>query len=207
MRIGTRSSAYASLTIPLALFAGCSSSPKGVRPPAYDRQHFAAVILERCDADKNDILTTGEAAAAPGIAAQWSRYDSDKDNAVSREELESHVQKWIDNGDGLVSMMCAVRLGGKEIGDVTVKLIPDDAMGDAVQPAETISQPGRSSPLSIPPELKPERLRRIAGMQYGLYHVEVSHPTLKIAPAPGSTGIDISPSDQAGIIKINVERK
>ena len=186
---------------------GCNSRPAAVKVPSYNPAHFADSILERCDSDHDGSLTKQEANGAPGIAAQWSRYDANKDGAVSHDELAERVQKWIDRGDGLVSIMCSVRLGGQEIGDVQVKLVPDEALGGAVQAAETVSRTGRSSPLSIPPESKPEASGKVPGMQYGLYEVEVSHPTMKLAPAAGSSGIDIGPSDQNGVIKFNVERR
>src|SRR5262245_49614545 len=99
---------------------GCSSHPTPVKPPAYDPQAFATALLARCDTDGNGSITKQEAVAAPGLVKRWSRYDANNDGAVSREELESHIQQWVDRGDGLSAINCVVRLKNRQIGDVTV---------------------------------------------------------------------------------------
>lgn len=186
---------------------GCSSRPAAVQPPSYDPVAFADSLLERCDADGSGALSKQEAQQVPGLIARWSRYDSDKDGSVTREELESHVQEWVDRGDGLASVNCIVLLGNRQIGEVSVKLIPDESLQGTVHPAETVSDAKYLSFFVIPPELKEEAHRKIPGMQYGLYNVEVSHPAMKLALAPDSRGLDVGPNDQAGPIRINVERQ
>jgi hypothetical protein len=185
---------------------GCSSHPTAVSPPKYDPQAFADSLLERCDADGGGSLTKKEAELVPGVLARWSRYDVNKDGVVTREELESHVQEWVDRKDGISSITCTVRLKNRQIGDVTVKLIPDESLKGIVQPAETVSHSQYASFLSIPAELKDKAYAKLTGMQYGLYRIEISHPTMKLAPAANSRGLDVSPADQAAPVTITVDQ-
>src|SRR5690606_36559422 len=115
---------------------GCNSRPAAVKPPNYDPQSFADSILERCDSDGSGSLTEKEADQIPGLVSRWSRYDTDKDGAITRSELESRVQEWVDRGDGIASINCVVRLKNRQIGDVQVKLIPDESLADVIHPAE-----------------------------------------------------------------------
>jgi hypothetical protein len=186
---------------------GCSSRPAAVKPPSYDPQAFADSLLARCDSDNSGSLTKEEAERAPGLVSRWSRYDTDKDGTITRAELESHVEAWVERGDGLASINCVVLMGKRQIGDVTVKLIPDESLAGVVHPAETVSHVEYASSLSIPAELKAASHKNIAGMQYGLYDVEVSHPSLKLVVAADSRGFDVGPNDQAAPIKINVQRQ
>ena len=186
---------------------GCSSRPSAVKPPSFDPQSFADSLLARCDSDGSGSLSKNEAEQAPGLLSRWSRYDKDNDGSITRAELESRIQEWIDRGDGIASINCVVRLKNRQIGDVQVKLIPDESLKDVIHPAETISDQKYASFLSIPAELRPAAQHKLAGMQYGLYNLEVSHPTMKLVPAPNSRGLDIGPADQASPVKIEVEQR
>src|SRR5690606_22929541 len=158
---------------------------------------FAKSLMERCDADTNGAISKQEATKAPGLVADFKRYDTDGDSSLSQAELAARAQLWADRGDGLVSIRCVVKQEGRQLGNVTVKLIPDESLEGVIQPAETVSHESRASSLSIPPELKSEAHKKIAGMQYGLYRVEVSHPDMNLVPTPDSAGCDIGPEDQA----------
>lgn len=191
----------------MSLVAGCGDSPpEAVGAPRYEPQKFASSLLQRCDADSSGTISKEEAAKAPGLVADWDRYDSDGDGALSADELAARAQVWVDRRDGMVSIRCVVKQQGKQLGNVTVKLIPDESLEGVIQPAETVTHESRSSSLSIPPELKSEAHKKIAGMQYGLYRVEVSHPDMNLVPTPDSAGCDIGPEDQAGSVLIKVTR-
>ena len=186
---------------------GCSSNPSAVNPPKYDPHAFADSLLQRFDADGDGSLSKKESELAPGLLARWTRYDASKDGVVTREELESHAQIWVDRGDGISSITCVVRLNNRQIGDVSVRLTPDESLKEIIKPAETVSHSEYASFLSIPAEFKSEAHAKLTGMQYGLYHVEVTHPTMSLVPSANSRGVDVSPADQAAPIAISVERK
>ncbi len=113
---------------------------------------------------------------------------------------------WADRGDGLVSIRCVVKQGERQLGNVTVKLIPDESLDGVIHPAEAVSHASRACSLSIPPELKSEAHQKFAGMQYGLYRVEVSHPDMSLVPTPDSAGFDIGPEDQASPVVVKVTK-
>lgn len=191
----------------ISLGIGCNSRPTPIAIPKYDPQAFADSLLQRCDKDGNASLSKAEAAAAPGLLAGWSRYDTNGDQAISADELKARAAQWLSRREGLVSILCEVKLSGTPIEGVQVKLVPDEALAAAVSPAETVSRRDYPTDLSIPPDLRAEAHRRLGGMQYGLYRVEVSHPSMQLAPAPQSAGCDIGPSDQAKPLVIHVVQK
>jgi hypothetical protein len=195
------------VTLAIMATIGCNSHPTAVEPPAYDPPASAAALLDRCDTDSNGSLTKQESQSVPSLLKHWSRYDANNDGSVARDELEAHQQEWIDRGDGLAAITCIVRLNNRQLGDVTVRLVPDDSLSGTVHPAETISHAKFASFFSIPPEFKNKAHAKLAGMQYGLYQVEVSHPSMKLVPTASSRGLDISPSDAAGPITIVVEQQ
>jgi hypothetical protein len=184
--------------------AGCNSRPPAIQIPKYDPQSFASSLLDRFDSDHNAALSRQEAAKAPGLVAAWSRYDANKDESISRDELTARAQQWVKRAEGMVAITCVVRMGPNQIGDVQVKLVPDESLRGVTQPAEAVSLVDRPSLLSIPAELKAESHRNFSGMQYGLYQVAVSHPTMQLTPR--STGCDIGVADQASPVVILVER-
>jgi hypothetical protein len=186
---------------------GCTTHPRAVKPPKYDAQAFASALLQRCDADGDDSLNKQEAEGAPGILSGWSKYDTNGNGAVSRDELQARVEHWSSLGDGLIPITCDLRLRGRRIGNVQVKLVPDEAFDGVVQPAMTISDPNRATFLSIPPDLKLPEHSKLTGMQYGLFRVEVSHPSMNLVPAAESRGVDIGPVDQGAPVVINVESR
>jgi hypothetical protein len=185
---------------------GCNTSPEAVAVPRYNPASFAQALLERCDSDSGGTISQQEAAKAPALRADWARYDTNGDSVISPDELAARAQMWADRGDGLVSIRCVVKQEGRQLGDVTVKLIPDESLEDIIQPAESVTHESRASSLSIPPELKSEAHKKFAGMQYGLYRVEVSHPDYNLVPADDSAGCDIGPEDQASSVVIKVKR-
>lgn len=184
--------------------AGCNSQPPAVEIPQYNPEAFASSLLERFDADHNAAISRQEAAKAPGLVAAWSRYDANKDESISREELSARAQQWAKRGDGIVAITCVVRLGPNQLGDVQVKLLPDESLRGVTLPAESLSRADRPSLLSIPAELKAEAHRNFSGMQYGLYQVAVSHPTMQLTTR--AIGCDIGPADQSSPVVILVER-
>lgn len=186
--------------------AGCGSQPERVIVPKYNPNAFAKSLIERCDADASGTISKQEATRAPGLVANFSRYDTDGDSAISQAELAARAQLWADRGDGLVSIRCVVKQNGRQLKNVTVKLIPDESLEGVIQPAETVSHEARASSLSIPPELKSEAHQKLTGMQYGLYRIEVSHPDMTLVPAADSAGCDISPEDQASSVVIKVTK-
>jgi EF hand len=196
-----------SLLLASLLAAGCSSKPSKVELPRYDPEAFATAIVERCDADKNGAISKQEAEQAPGIVAAWARYDANNDGSLSRDELVARAKQWSEAGLGLASVRCVVRLNGAQVDGVLVKLVPDEALADILKPAECTSASQGASVMMIPAELQPADLKGVGGMQFGLYTVEVSHPQMKLEPAPNSRGRDIDRPEQSAPVMIDVVRK
>ncbi len=107
----------------------------------------------------------------------------------------------------LASIMCSVRVNGHGVNGVTVRLVPDEALAEVIKPVECVSNAQGTALFAVLPDLQPENFKGVAGMQYGLYRVEVSRPSMKLAPAPGSRGRDIDRIDGIQPVVIDVVRK
>jgi hypothetical protein len=186
---------------------GCSSKPAAIEVPLYNPGAFASSLLDRCDDDRDGAISKQEAEKSSGLLSAWRRYDASNDGTISREELESHAQAWLDENAGLASISCIVDLGGQQLDDVSVKLVPDASLATVVEPAVAVSRSTRPSFFSLPAELRSASHKNLSGMKYGLYRVEVSHPELQLAPSPLSLGVDVSEPDQSAPIVIRVDKK
>lgn len=205
-RAGDLATLHLTLLAPL-LLAGCSSQPSKVEMPKYDPEAFATAIVERCDADKNSAISKQEADQAPGIVAAWTRYDTNSDGSISRDELVARAKQWADAGLGLASVRCVVRLNGAPVDGVLVKLVPDEAFASVLKPAECTSTSQGAAVMMIPADLQAADLKGIGGMQFGLYTVEVSHPQMQLKPSPTSRGRDIDRPEQSTPVTIDVVKK
>ena len=163
--------------------------------PKLDPATVAKGALGELDKDKNGAISVAEANASPGMKAAFPRFDADGNKSVTESEIADRIARLIANGGGLMSVSCRVAYGGGSLAGGTVRFVPEAFLGDAIVIAEGIlDADGCASPISPSPS-------GLEGMQFGVYRVEVTHPTLTL-PAKYNTattlGCDISPLDRGG---------
>lgn len=150
----------------LASFAGCSSRPARVLPPDVDPAAAAASAVALCDANGDGAITKEEANKAPSIREGWRGLDSNKDNLVTADEIESRIAAWVKSKVGVTSVACAVMLNGQPLANADVVLEPEPFLDGEVKPATGRTDGQGQTFLQIS--------RELPGVQCGFYRVKIS---------------------------------
>ena len=176
------------------LLLGCSSKPARVRPPKFDVQQSADLIMAEFDSNGDGVLTKSEAFA--GIVSDWGTYDTDSDGKITVEEIARRFREWRDSDTGLMNIRCEVTWNGTPLTEAVVEMEPLPMLGDNFFSARGTTD--RYGFAFVNVEEAPASLAGTFGMQLGLYTVRITHPTVSI-PEKYNTqttlGVDLSPAD------------
>jgi len=165
----------------LLLLTSCSgSSTTALKPADIDASGAAAKLLEAHDGDGDDMISLEEAAACPGLYQQFSGYDVDSDGQLSSDEIASRFRYWLEEGIGLMRVPCLVTLNGKRLAGASVLFEPEPFFDGLIKRAEGKTNEYGQCSVSIDPKDLPEELRRVRGVQTGLYSVKITHPSVTI---------------------------
>jgi hypothetical protein len=164
----------------MILVAGCSGKPGRVKPPDVDAAAAAASAVEQFDQNGDKSLATDELAACASLAYALPRYDTDRNNALSQNEIEAGIARWKEAGMGARSISFRVKLGDRALEGAQVKLIPEPFLDEAVLPAIGEAGRGGNGFLGMPLENRPRNAPNLPLVQPGLYRVEITHPTQQI---------------------------
>jgi hypothetical protein len=164
----------------VALFAaiGCG----GIDPYVVDPVAASADAIEQYDKDGDGALDETELKASPGLLVELRTYDESGDKKLSADEIGAHLNQMYEVGAGMTSLSCSVTMDGSPLSGATVKFIPEGFLGDAIKPAEGVTDSSGGASIGIAPEELPKQLRRHSLMRVGIYRVEITHPTKKIPP-------------------------
>jgi hypothetical protein len=191
---GFTSAFIAAITMFLCGCGGLST----VKPPDVNADEAAAAAIEAYDDDRDGSLSEAELKDLPALTIQSA--DKDSDGKVSADEIAARIRLWSEGETGISTFYCNVMLDGQVLAGAEVKLEPEPFLGDAVKPASGVTRPDGGI-LKIDPELLPEDLRMIRGVQPGLYKVRITHPSKNI-PARYNTettlGQEIVPGTTGG---------
>lgn len=186
----------------ISAIAGCNGAkPASLKPPEVDADAAAAAIVKEFDKDGNGSLSKEELASFPPIAAVWAAYDLDGDQALSSDEIVARLSRLYSSTASLTGVQCTVTFAGRPLEGAKVVFRPAAMLGDAVKPAEGVTDElGVASPTLASAEL-PDNLKNAPLMYPGLYHVEITHPHRQI-PSKYNTatelGCEIDPISRTG---------
>jgi hypothetical protein len=180
----------------LAFLPGCTRAPSPIEAPEWDPDEFADAILAKLDVNKDGSLAKTELSAAPGLAYGAKYIDTDKNEALSREELVARFTVYKDRESGLTSKQMQLSYAGRPLGGAKVKLVPEFFLEGVVEPAsgETVDD-GTLVPLTEGMD--------VPGVRAGYYRVVVESPRVKVPTKYTSAettplGVEVSPtSDDA----------
>ena len=133
--------------------------------------------------------------ASPALAAVAIQYDKNGDGQLIAEEIAAGISTWQQTGVGARPVPFEVRLNDKPLGGATVRLVPAPFLGDSTKEASGETNAGGNGQFNMKPEDRPKNAPNMPLMQPGLYHVLITHPTIKIPPKynTGTTlGIEIT---------------
>ena len=117
-----------------AFAAGCGTSSTGpISAPSYDPDGMAKAALQQLDKNGNGTVEGAELDAAPGLKAALPAFDTNKDKAVSADELKARFRVYVDSNAGAIGCSLTVTLDGAPLPDATVTLTPEPFMNGAVK--------------------------------------------------------------------------
>src|SRR5262249_22606602 len=146
--------------------AGCAGPNAPLTAPAYDPDAMADAALKQFDVNGNGTIEGVELNACPALKAALPALDTNKDKALSRDELVERFRSYKEAGVGAVSVSCTVRLNGQPLGGATVTFVPEDCMKGVVK--------GGSGTTDAEGVAQVQGEGGLPGLPYGLYKVTVS---------------------------------
>ena len=179
-----RCAKYLSLVaiLTIAGFCSCTRTPVAVKPAEIDADAAAVGMLQQFDVDTSGSIDLHEAGACPGLPLHFSKYDGDGDGEIRQNEIAERFRGWSSDGAGVLRVGCRVTLDGRPLPKVHVALEPQSFFGDALKPAAGITSESGQCSLSISPEDLPPELKRVRGVQPGLYLVHIMSSKVDIPP-------------------------
>jgi hypothetical protein len=177
------------------LAAGCNRGPGAIQPPDIDADAAASHALELHDRNGDGQLSKDEWSASPALVAVVPGYDRSGDGTLTDTEIADGIAAWRQSGVGARSVPFSLRWNGRPLAGATVRLVPAPFIESGLKGASGQSGPSGAGQLSVAPEDRPRNAPNIPLMQPGIYHVEITHPSIKI-PAKYNTettlGIEIT---------------
>jgi len=181
--------------VAVLLAAGCSGRPGAIRPPDVDAEDAAEQAVELYDKSGDGQLSKDEWSSSSALVAAAPSYDRDRDGTLSAEEIAQGIAAWAQSGVGARAVPFAIRWNGRPLAGATVRLVPAPFLNDVVKAASGQSSASGAGQLSVAAEDRPRNAPNIPLMQPGLYHVEITHPSIHIPEKYNSQtalGIEIS---------------
>jgi len=177
-----------------ATLVGCSPAgrPRPVAVPSVDPAAAAELAIKEYDRDGDGRLNANELKACPGILAAKGRYDTDKDQTISNEEIAAMLKSMFDSGVGLIGVHCTVSRGSQPLSGATVRFVPEAFLGDAIKPAVGTTDASGTAAVAIPDDQLPADQHGLQSVQPGVYRIEVEHASIR-RPAP-LRGCEINPA-------------
>lgn len=176
---------------------GCSQRPRRVHPPRIEPATAGKAAVAKYDTDGNGRIDAHELDHAPPIKAALAKLDTNNDGKVSDEEIGDRIRSWQAGRVGVMVVSCSVELDGKPVEGALVTFVPENFLGDEIQPCIGRSDAhGVVMPSIDDPELK---TRRISGAHCGLYRVTIKGPGIpaKYGSADSPLGAELAPDSDS----------
>ena len=211
---GRRLNRFALLTSQLFLVTvvGCSGGAKPIPLPEINAAEAAGQAIALYDTNGDGSIAGDELSAAPPLKAGLGQIDANKDDKVTKDEIEDRIRAWRESKIGMLTTAFKVTRGGKPVPRVLVTLIPESYLGTDLKRASGLTDMrGRALP-TIAKEDRPFP-DAPPGCQLGLYRIEVTDPTGNTTvPAKYNTatilGQELSTQDpgvQQGWIELKID--
>lgn len=198
----------AAITICLAV-GGCGQ-PKQVEVTVFDVDAVTTAAMQQLDQDQNEKLSAAELKASPGLRGSRREIDSNRDGQISKEELHSRLQTYVDQRIAILPYPIYVTLRGRPLVGATVVLTPESFLGEVIEPAtgETDSYGVVRPTIELDDEIAS---RGTTGFRSGVYRVSVSQKDAagnEKLPARFNTesklGIEVSMREHMSPLKLDL---
>lgn len=184
--------------VAISLTSGCSNAPSRVSAPSISAGTASAAAITKYDKNADGGLDDTELKAVPGILRAKARFDKNGDGKVTADEIATRIGEWQGSKIGLTQYSLMFTLDGQPLNGATVKFVPEDWLGAAVQAGTgTTDATGRVNLAIAPGDLQPNEAG-LNGMRLGVYKIEITHPMMQIPPKFNTAteiGVEIAHDD------------
>jgi hypothetical protein len=158
----------------LSLSIGCQNAAyEGFQPPSISSSTAAGEALESYDTNGDGSLDNTELSECPAILANLSNYDTDGNEAVSRDELAARFNMLFSDGATFTNVACTIKKSGRPVAGAKVKFVPEAFLGDGILPSEGVSDRSGRAIIAVADEHVPKEFLDRNVMQVAIYRVEV----------------------------------
>jgi hypothetical protein len=154
----------------LASLTGCSDAPSAPPRPDLNPAECAQEAIKRYDTNGNGKIDASELDNAPALKALLAiiKYsDPNHADALSQDDIATHIKKWLDNKTSLMGGIVMVTLDGRPLEGAAVTFEPEPFLGPSYRPATGTTDSNGTAILSGSVEGSP-------GLFPGLYRVKIS---------------------------------
>lgn len=179
--------------VSLAFCLGCEPSKTVVPVIKISPSAVAAKAMTLYDTNKDGKINGAELDKAPCLLFALDMFETDAAKGVTAEQITARIQKWNDDKNGLVPVMCNVTRNGAPVADAEIKFVPDACISDYLtQTAVGKTNKNGMARVNLPKEPGSEIP---PGVPPGFYRVEITKAGETI-PAQYNTattlGVEIS---------------
>ncbi len=207
MRRSCYSTAFVFIAAAMLFSQGCWWGPTAIKVPPIKPQKATEAAFSQYDMSSDGVLDEKELALAPSLRDGMRSLDKDHDGRLSQEELVERLEKWLEGGVGVMPLRCVITVKGRPLGGAQVKLVPEEFLGGAIQPATGTTSSLGMARMSIDKSHLPKDMQRIPVVHQGFYRVEITHPSLQIPPkfnVESTLGLEASFERGRNIISFNL---
>src|SRR5262245_22698281 len=127
-------------TLPAVLWAvgsvvGCNNAPSRVAAPSWSPSSMSSAAIEQLDKSGDGEIDTTEVAAAPGLADAFVALDIDRSGTLSAEEIAARFELYERMRTASAFTTLVIKMNGRPLNGVFVKLVPEAFQGDSLSPA------------------------------------------------------------------------
>ena len=154
------------IAIVAALVVGCGDRPGGpISAPSYDAGAMADAAISQYDKNGNGSIDGAELDAIPSLRFALAVIDTNKDKAVSADELKARFEAYKATGVGAIGVSCNVKMNGKPLVGAVVTFAPEECMKGSVKGGTGTTRDDGSTPIAAD---------GLPGMPCGFYKITVS---------------------------------
>ncbi len=195
--------------------AGCwRSQPKNLEPAQLDPIAAAQSAMAEYDSDHDGKIRGSELSSCPGLKAAMRKTDSNRDGALSEDEIVARLQFFVDSRAALRNFQMTVTVNRQPVEGLSVTLKPETFLTPAIEPAVgTTNHLGLAYPMVEFDD--PEIVKQgISGVRPGMYRLEISKTDAngkESIPAKYNTdsnlGVEVGLDDHAPPLKIDISAR
>ena len=102
-------------------------------------------------------------------------YDKDKNKRISRDEIVTRLQKYVNSRVALTQLVAVVRLNNRPLEGAMVRFVPEPYFDSSIKPATGKTGRSGGAMMDVDDRDSPSNQVGLVGVQFGTYRVKSPH--------------------------------